>query len=113
VTDVVLSEHEIHETLKDLKERLEIMLGDRLVLLVLYGSRARGDYERSSDVDVAVIVRDLDRKLKLQILQAVAEIELEHLVPLSTLVMSEDSYTDLLRRERRIALDIQREGVPL
>ena len=89
------------------------MLGDRLVLLVLYGSRARGDYERSSDVDVAVIVRDLDRKLKLQILQAVAEIELEHLVPLSTLVMSEDSYTDLLRRERRIALDIQREGVPL
>lgn len=113
MTDVVLSEHEIHETLKDLKERLEIMLGDRLVLLVLYGSRARGDYERSSDVDVAVIVRDLDRKLKLQILQAVAEIELEHLVPLSTLVMSEDSYTDLLRRERRIALDIQREGVPL
>jgi uncharacterized protein len=113
VTDVVLSEHEINKTLKDLKERLEIMLGDRLVHLVLYGSRARGDYERSSDVDVAVIVRDLDRKLKLRILQGVAEIELEHLVPLSTLVMSESDYTDLLRRERRIALDIQREGVPL
>lgn len=111
--DVVFRENEINETLNDLKERLIEMLGDRLVLLALYGSRARGDYERHSDIDIAVIVRDLDRKLKLRILQGVAEIELEHLVPLSTLVMSESDYTDLLRRERRIALDIQREGVPL
>ena len=35
------------------------------------------------------------------------------LVPLSTLVLSEADYRGLIERERRIALDIEREGVPL
>jgi len=113
VTDDGVDEKAIGKTLLEVKRRLKTMLGNQLVLLVLYGSRARGDYERHSDIDIAVIVRDLDRELKLRILEAVAEIELQYLVPLSTLVLSESDYTHLLRRERRIALDIQREGVQL
>ncbi|HKS88541.1 MAG TPA: nucleotidyltransferase domain-containing protein [Stellaceae bacterium] len=32
--------------------------GDRLERIVLYGSRARGDYRPDSDYDVAVFIRD-------------------------------------------------------
>ena len=98
--------------LKELKENLKKAAGDR-VRLVLFGSRARGDYGSESDIDVAIIVRDLSRELKDQILRGVAEIELKYLTPLSTLVISEADFNFLKKRERRIALDIEKEGIPL
>mgnify|MGYP006300402033 FL=1 len=107
------TETDMSKTRSELKTRLSSLLGDRLERIVLYGSRARGDYDDNSDIDVAVIVKDLDRKLKLRILDEVADLELKYLTPLSTLVLDEKMYNELLRRERRIALDIQHEGVPL
>ncbi len=99
--------------LKELKVSLKELLGDRLVGFALYGSRARGDYEAESDIDVAIIVRGLTRELKNQILNIVADIEIEYLTPLSTLVISEEDFDLLKKRERRIALDIEREGISL
>lgn len=99
--------------LKELKEILDGFLGESLIKFVLFGSRARGDYDNKSDIDVAIIVRDLTRNLKNQILKNVAEIELKHLVPISTLLLSEDEFENLKRLERRIALDIEREGDPI
>jgi antitoxin ChpS len=53
-------EPEIAGLLADLKRRLERRFGDRFIALYLFGSRARGDHNPDSDVDVAVI---LDQKL--------------------------------------------------
>jgi len=99
--------------LVELKEAVQEIVGDRLVKMVLYGSRARGDYNNESDIDIAIIVRGLTRGLKNQILDIVADIELKYLTPLSTLVLSEEDFELLKKRERRIALDIEREGIPL
>ncbi|KRT65539.1 MAG: polymerase beta domain-containing protein [Candidatus Dadabacteria bacterium CSP1-2] len=99
--------------LKELKKSLNGFLGERLLRFVLFGSRARGDYDNKSDIDVAIIVRSLTRNLKNQILEKIAEIEFKHLVPISTLVLSEDEFENLKRLERRIALDIEREGHPI
>ncbi|MDH7514070.1 MAG: nucleotidyltransferase domain-containing protein [Clostridiales bacterium] len=101
------------ETLRELKESLEAFLGDRLLRMVLFGSLARGDYNDESDMDVAIIIRGLTRELKHQILDKVAEVELNHLTPVSVLILSEDEFNRLKKRERRIALDIEREGVLL
>ncbi len=101
------------ETLRELKESLGTFLGDRLRGMILFGSIARGDFTDESDIDVAIIIRGLTRELKHQILDRVAEVELKHLTPVSTLLLSEDEFNRLKRRERRIALDIEREGVPL
>jgi predicted nucleotidyltransferase len=99
--------------LRELKRFLESLLGDKLVSMVLFGSMARGDYHDESDMDVAVIVHGLTRRLKGQILDEVAELELEHHMPLSVLVFSEEEFDHLKKRERRIALDIEREGISL
>jgi predicted nucleotidyltransferase len=99
--------------LQDLKSSLINFLGDQLVRMVLYGSMARGDYHDASDIDVAIVVRGLTRRLKGQILDEVARLELEHDTPLSVLVFSDEEFDHLKKRERRIALDIEREGIAL
>lgn len=99
--------------LEELKRTLSNFLGDQLVNMILFGSMARGDYHDESDIDVAIIVRGLTRTLKGQILDKIAELELEHLRPMSVIVFSEEDFNRLKARERRIALDIEREGIYL
>jgi predicted nucleotidyltransferase len=103
----------MEQILIDLKKRLQEIAGDRIVRMVLYGSRARGDYSEGSDTDIAVIVRGLSREMKDTMLNRVADVELEYLRSLSTLILSEEDFLLLKKRERRIAMDIDREGVPL
>ena len=107
------TESDIVHALESLKSELRTRLGPSLEKLVMFGSRARGDYNEESDIDIAVIVNGLDRKLKKDIIELVADIELKYLVSLSTLVLSSEDYKNLIHRERRIALDIEREGVPV
>jgi predicted nucleotidyltransferase len=104
---------ETDKVLKELKHGMENQLGDRLVKMVVFGSRARGDFGAESDTDIAIIVRELSRELKYQILDTVADIEMEFVIPLSVVVFSESEFERLKKRERRIALDIEKEGIPL
>lgn len=106
-------EIEADKVLEELKDLMESQLGDRLVKMVIYGSRARGDFAIESDIDIAIIVRELSRELKHQILDGVAEVEMKYFTPLSVHVLSEDEFEHLKSRERRIALDIEKEGIPL
>ena len=112
MSDNILSDYEIL-VLAELKDSLNNFLGDRLVRLVVFGSRARGDYDAESDIDVAIIIRGLTRELKNQVLDIVAEIELKYIMPISTLILSENNFERLKKLERRIALDIEREGISL
>ncbi|WP_420456905.1 nucleotidyltransferase domain-containing protein [Rubrivirga sp.] len=47
----------VRAALAEAKARLEAIYGDRLVRVVLYGSRARGDARPDSDVDLLVVLR--------------------------------------------------------
>ena len=109
----IVTENEVRTALAALKEQLESLLGRALVKLVLYGSRARGDADPDSDVDVAIVFRSTDRDTRNRILDVVARVELDSGVPLSTLILPEEEYRRLLGQERRIALDIEREGMAL
>jgi len=80
---------------------------------LLFGSRARGDYDLESDFDLALIVKNLNRNLRNSILEMTAEIEFKYDFPVSLLIFSEDTFNHLKEKERRIALDIEREGIPV
>ena len=55
------SELKDHPTLKKMLADLEESLGDRLHSVVLYGSTARGDYEKAtSDLNLLVVLENLD-----------------------------------------------------
>ncbi len=106
-------EIELETLLHDLKQKLETVLEDIEAEIVLYGSRAKGDFDQDSDIDVAVIVPGLTREKKDQILEAVAEVEFDHSRAISALVFSKSDFDRLYERERRIALDIKHEGIAL
>ncbi len=99
--------------LSELKARLKELLGPKLLSIVLYGSKARGDYDIDSDTDIAIIVEGLTRELKNKILDIITDIELEYLVPLSTIIFSKEEFEALKSRGRRLALDIEREGIEI
>jgi predicted nucleotidyltransferase len=106
-------EASVRRILLILKRRLQGLLGDRLARVVLFGSRARGDYDRRSDIDVAIIIRGSSPEDRDRILREVASVEFEYCRPLSTLVLSEQELERLRLRERRIALDLDREGIAI
>lgn len=51
---------DIDTWMNDLIEQLRIGFKERLVLVGLQGSRARGEQRKDSDIDVVVVVEDLD-----------------------------------------------------
>ncbi|SRR6266545_7906734 len=97
------------------------LLGERADRIVLFGSRARGDADRESDFDVLVLVRVSPQEIgrwRRALRDLATELELEDprqalVAPLSILVLSTEEYRELGRRERRIARDIEAEGIPL
>lgn len=70
------------ETVLDaLRRRLQDRLGDRLDRVILFGSRARGDAEVESDIDVMIVLRSepSDGELAADIcVDIAAELSLEH-----------------------------------
>ena len=110
---MISMETDLATLLNDLKQKVESLLEDVKTEIVLYGSRARGDFDQDSDIDVAVIVPGLTREKKDQIFEVVAEVEFDQSRAISVLVFSKSEFDRLYQRERRIALDIRHEGIVL
>lgn len=103
---------ELASVLQQLRAGLEAMYGDRLDRVLLYGSRARGDAEPESDVDVLVVLDgEVDPITEIhQTEYLVADLSLEHNVVLQCVFLSVaefDEEADLfLRNVRRDAIPV-------
>jgi predicted nucleotidyltransferase len=96
----------------EIRQGVARLVGKRLKRYTVFGSKARGDFDPESDVDLAVVVDGLDGAVKRRIIDLVTASEMRHLVVVSSLVLSWKDFVDLRRRERRIVLDIETEGIP-
>ena len=66
---VNMNEKEIRKIIKDTIEGVLEEYGVKPVKIILFGSRARGDYREDSDWDILVIVdKELDREKKREII---------------------------------------------
>ncbi|WP_258082996.1 nucleotidyltransferase domain-containing protein [Thermococcus thermotolerans] len=53
----IIQREELEKILREVKFRLQEILGDDLVEVILFGSYARGEAREDSDVDVLVVVK--------------------------------------------------------
>jgi predicted nucleotidyltransferase len=93
--------------------RVRELLGTQLKQARLFGSRARGEGHEHSDVDIALIVAPGGRARRYAVYDLAFDVGLEHSVDLAPLVLEEPQFQELKRRERLLALDIERERIAL
>jgi predicted nucleotidyltransferase len=84
-----------HHALQDFVAYLRQTHPDQIQLIALFGSKARGDSQRYSDVDVLVILRQENRPLRRLILKQAARISLKWDVLLSPRVIGAERWSQM------------------
>ena len=96
---------------QELKKRLSDVV--EVLDFKVFGSRARGDADEYSDLDVFLEVETLDRKLKERISDIVWEVGFENFVVISPLIFTRDEIENSPLRSSPIVRSITEEGVRL
>ena len=98
--------------LAELRSRFEEIYGDRLFKMVLFGSQARGDATKNSDIDVLVVLKgqvNPGEEIK-RTSEVVANLSLHYDEVISRLFMDEDQFT---HRNSPLLRNIRKEGIVL
>jgi len=98
--------------LRELKEALQGIYGERLRRVVLYGSYAREEAVEGSDVDVMVVLDRVEDPLaeRESLSGLIFELSLKYHVVLSVLLVGEEEF---LKGRSPLFLNVRREGVTL
>jgi predicted nucleotidyltransferase len=98
----------------DILNQLKTKLQKRLLLsrLVLFGSRARGDADPDSDLDVLVILNaPVDREAEDYVNDCAWEVGLEHGIVIVPVTVSRLDWEEGLLSSSLLAIAVKREGV--
>ena len=96
--------------MKELKEGLAQIYGDKLKAVYLYGSYARGDYRSGSDVDVMILLKSYRNYWK-ELHRSgdyVSDISLKYDVTVSCVIIKERQWR---QSEMPVVRNIHRDGV--
>jgi predicted nucleotidyltransferase len=107
-----LSKEEVLRIVREMHAKLDVIYGDRLKGVYLYGSYVRDEAREDSDIDVAVVISGIeDRWLERdKVGDITADISLRENCLLTAFVMSDDEKS---RKPYSIHRNIDREGIPV
>jgi predicted nucleotidyltransferase len=94
---------------EELKERLSTAV--KLVDFRVFGSRARGDADEYSDMDVFLEVESLDREVKKRVQEIVWEVGFENYMVISALIFTRGEMENSPLRASSIVKSIAEEGI--
>jgi len=97
--------------LKELREKVHSILGDKLKEVILYGSYARGDYSTESDVDVLLIVKErLSLEEYEKIMEVIAELSLKYEKVISIIDYPENIF---MTSDSPFLQNVKKEGIKI
>lgn len=100
------------KALQELKERLLKKYPE--VEIILYGSKARGDFDKESDIDLLILVKSIvNSRLEEEITHITFDIELNYDVVFGKIIENRDFWNMPLAKLMPLHLNIDKEGVPL
>ena len=91
------------------------LIGGRLKKVILYGSYARGDYDKNSDIDIMILTDFNDEELaeyRFKIREIACDLELENDIVISPVVRNIEKYNDRINIIP-FYMNVQKEGVVL
>lgn len=88
---------------------LEAECGDEIRRVILFGSKARGEADEESDVDVLIVAKGKAERVK----QVVDEFDVESDIVLLPIVFSEEKYRYFQRLKLPLYVNIRRDGMEL
>lgn len=102
---------QIRKLMKELKEGLHNIYGDKMNAVYLYGSYARGDFRQGSDVDVMVLLKDYKDYWKeyMRSSDYVSDISLKYDLTVSYILIKEAQWKEA---DKPVLRNIRKDGVP-
>jgi predicted nucleotidyltransferase len=94
----------------ELRWQFEVLYGERLVRMILFGSQARGDAEPESDIDVLVVLQgpvDPGEEIA-RTGEVTALLSLKHDVVISRVFISAEQFSG---EQSPLLLNVRREGI--
>jgi predicted nucleotidyltransferase len=94
-------------------KRIKGQFNGRLLSVLLFGSRARGEADGDSDMDVAVVIDRSDRTTRRRIRDLATEAWLDNGIYISTRIWSRAQWKKLKDARTLLYQNIEREGIEL
>ena len=98
---------------KEFCGKIKILLKKNLVNIRLFGSKARGDFRKESDIDILLILKKKSWDLIDKIYDVVIDVEIEHNSQISLKIYSEAEFNRIKDYETFFYKNITKEGVSL
>lgn len=105
--------HKDAEALEDFAQKVRAALGEQLLSLKLFGSKATGRATPDSDIDVLVVVREGSVKTEDQVLDIAFEVNLAHEIYISPRVIARATLDDPVWKMTPFLQALAKEGIPL
>lgn len=104
---------EEEEVVRKVAQKIKETLGNRLVLLELFGSKAKGNFRMDSDIDILIIVEDKDIILRNKLYDVLFEIDPDYKYRISLIIYSKYEYEQNVRLKSPFIENIKEQGVVL
>lgn len=101
----------LHKHLRSFADSCDKAIGRNILSIVLFGSAAIGEHEKTSDLDLLVITDDLTHTKKVEHVSSAINASYSH--DISPTTITEDAFLSELYKNNLLYQNILREGIPI
>lgn len=101
------------KAVKEFRDQLKFLGRSNIKQILLFGSKARGDYNNASDIDIFILVSKSNLDLRKDVASLTTKILLKHGFLLSPKIIEESHFSFLKELGTAFARNIEREGIAI